>query len=522
MMMAQPQTTDSSGVDHFKQTIIEVVNTLLDNFYEANPQSKAFGSSYDVRDEEDSSILVGRENGADGAESDCGFDYFYRRFRPLEDGRVASQEYHYIYGEYGWSNSVALSDNAPVIRQLFEEAVESDYLTGADLERFDASVEEMEQKLVEWRESFDLEAVAELFIDRDEETLRDLLVTSDEDGRVVWSLLNSKDADGNVVENESLEIPVVSEEDALMLVRAVRTYVERDGTVKEQPYGAVVGYDDTPERFFIHRLRSDTDLRDEETVWTPELVKEKMGFDAHWWEVDLDDLPFETVIRMQGDLALVRHEYGAELEAFTTEQLRSEKTRRVGDYNDRVREECSDLIEHEDVSISERTGAVRVYADDTDSLKALQDDVAIAEERVRELQDNRGISRLTWQRRQEIVEDIILDRAFQATFVDDEVDAGEFVEQAKQQIRQRFDQTNRQVNAVLGNHTVALGSVQEHPNRFWGDSGTQAAYIAPEGQDALAHILHDEHQDQQVVLEPGVYEFRFLNGFEDQFWMANT
>jgi hypothetical protein len=35
----------------------------------------------------------------------------------------------------------------------------------------------------------------------------------------------------------------------------------------------------------------------------------------------------------------------------------------------------------------------------------------------------------------------------------------------------------------------------------------------------MMFVIHDEHEDKQVTLGPGVYTFAFLDGYEDEWWM---
>jgi hypothetical protein len=508
--------------EQFRAVVAELANALLDEFYADVPNANAYGAGYDASGERRSTWYLGREHGADGAENeDVGFDFLYRKFvDTTSDGRP-EEENEYVFGRYGWMNSSELLDERGRLRQLFEDAVSEGYLDEEDLEQFDDTANESQQALREWREQFSLADVAELFHEEDEETLRDLLAHGDEEGRVVWSLLNSKDADGEVMSNP-LETPVISEEHALMLVRAERTYVE-DGESKSYPYAAVVGYDDTPERFFVHRLESDPEIRDPNTEWSVEKIKSKMGFDAHLWEVETENLPKDNVVRVQGDLAVIRHDYEEVLQEYVEEELEDTCDEIAAEYAGEFFEHHPQYEEHEAVHASafEHGYSFRVNdraVDGTDELKELQDALDIDEETVRaRMRDD--WKQLTAKRRRTLIDEILSERLVEWSLQQDDTTLAELSEEVEAKARASFTDTAQQVNDVHGNHTVILGSVCEHPDPMFGDDDTLAGYVVPEGEKATGYVIHDEHNNQELTLAPGVYSFRFLSGYEDQWWM---
>ena len=518
--MMEPMTAGVDGTEverNFHEVIVDLTNELLDDYYESHPSSSAFGADYDAPEgEANGSYFVGRENGADGAEDDIGFDYFYRRFRDLETRREESE---YIYGKYGWMDINDLADETNLLRQVFEEAVEDGHLNDGALGRFDAATEALADGLRSVREEYDLGDIANLIRNHEIDTLRSLLGHGEEESRTIWQLLFSKDEDGDHMENP-VTVPVISEVDRLMFVRTDRYYYDDHEGGKWYAYGAVIGYDDTPERFFVHRLPSDPDLRDEETEWTIDLVKEKMGFDDNLHEVG-ENMPHGRRVRLQGDLAVIRHDYDDALAEQTRREFDSIRSEHGSEYVEEFAEAHPSYRETEGVHTYTHRVNVRVTVHDTDGLKQLQDELDIDEEAVREEQERRDISRLTAKRRNEIVTDLLEDRIYRWCCDRAGVSEGEMRADAERAATDSFEDEQPQINAVIGNHTLLMSNGVRHPRgRRFGNDETREALVVPD--EATLFVIHDEHDDKQLTLGPGVYEFRFLQGYEDEWWMSGN
>lgn len=517
MISEKPIRDGAEEVEAFRSTIVEVANKLLDEWYEQKSCSlnskNSFTAEYNgFGEDSDGLYIIGRENGAKGANDEVGFDYFYRK---PADG--AGNEY--VYGNYGWMNEPELEDEIRYLRQLFEQAVERDFLDDKSLHRFESAVDIFNSTMKLAREQYNLSDIEELLYEHDIDSLRRVLATDDEEGRVIWQMLFSKDESDNVIENP-IEVPVVSEQDQLMFIRTERYYHE-DGNSKHYAYGAVIGYDDTPERFFVHRIESDKNLRDSSFNWTVKDVKSKMGFHSNLHEHDVENLPYGRPIRVQGDLVVIRREY----QSIKENEIERRFQRKIADILTEWNGSLSHISEHDKLrakshvssnASGKRTG-VNVYINGTDKLKSLQDDLGIEEKTVRTEQSKQDWDRLTSSRRKDIIEYILTQQRFKQACED----LGTTREQVRSEVVQdteyALNNVRNQSNEVIGNHVVILGGASRNTGMSSGD--TRAAYIVPERADGF--VIHDEHDDKRLALGPGGYEFRFLDGFEDEWWMNN-
>ncbi|RLM68558.1 hypothetical protein [Halorubrum sp. Atlit-26R] len=516
-----PTRTADDVAEQLHDEIAAVTNELLDAYYEAKPYSNAFGEEYEgVGTNPDGTVFIGREDGADGADDPLGFDYFSIKHPDTDPDSRQTDETHYVYGKYGWMDLNDLVEWESALNDVFEAAAADGYLSDAAAERVDAAFEATRETLRDVREQYDLSDVAAFIHDHEIDTLRDLLGHGEEENRVLWQLLFSKDEEGDTFENP-IEVPVISERDQMMLVRTERYYYdEYDDEGEHYAYAAVIGYDDTPERFFVHRLSSDPDVRDDDTEWTAELVREKMGFDANLSEVNTSeddrlDLPYGQRVRVQGDLTIVRHD----VEAARAERVESieQSTRRslFRDHSDAFAEAHPEWDDHEEVSAG--SYRVRVYSEVTDELKEIQGTLGISEEAVRDEQDARGYGRLSAKRRREIVTDLAMEKAAGWAVGQSDQTAASIREEAVEQAEEEYAPDGQQ-NEVIGNHTVILGGASEAPERTkWLDGNNRAAFVVED--EGMMFVIHDEHGDKQVMLGPGVYTFAFLDGYEDEWWM---
>ena len=504
--------------------LLAIVTDLLDAYYGEKPHANAFGCGYDAPNTEpDGRVIIKRAD-------DDSVKFIARFHLDPEDPR-GEDEAHWVYGHAGWMSPPELLDEREYLIQMVDDAIEREYLDEDHRDWFEEAFDRLADALQTTREETSLHDIADLFEAHETETLRTLLVSGDEEGRVVWQLLHSTDENGDVIDNE-VEVPVVSEDHELMFVRAERYFYHehREPDGKHYAYGAVIGIDDTDEVFFVHRLESDPDLRDPETEWTVGLVKEKMGFDMNLDEWVEAGKPHDVIVRAQGDLAFRRADYRSKVwehyetayenarQRLVSEQLpsgfRRDDTERTA-LQESIDEAFGDV---DDLYVSSSSFRVSAHPDDTDALQELQDELDIAEETVRGEQERRGIQRLTAKRRGEIIEGIIRDRIVEWACEFDGASGEALQEEADDEATAAFDAEDTQVNLVLGNHTVVMGPAREHPNpQYVREHNCLAAVVVP--NEATTLVWHDEHDNVDETAPQGVYEFQFLDGFEDAWWM---
>lgn len=106
-----------------------------------------------------------------------------------------------------------------------------------------------------------------------------------------------------------------------------------------------------------------------------------------------------------------------------------------------VRSDYAKKIADEAEQVSNRYGArISINADETDELKALQDTLDIAEDHIREMQDDADLQRLHPSRRAEFVKEILEARMDERADEQLEAEADEIQLQAREQVEALFDQ----------------------------------------------------------------------------------
>lgn len=499
--------------ENLHNTLLEILNSLLDTYYDEHPLSNAYGSdSHDPDIGPRGSWFIGRADGSQGAESERGIDYAYRVHPgdPTERG----DEKNYLVGKYGWMDANEFLDLSDDLGGVLEEAAESGFISEDEVETYYDSIEEFEETLNDIRQDIPLNIIAEHIHEHNNDILQTLLGLDEEDSRVIWMLQFSKDEDGDIIENE-IETPVI--EDGLMFARTERYYAPDD---KWSAFGVVIGYDDTPAGLFVHRLQWDRDLGNPDFEWTLGAIKEKMGFDLDYDKIPSTEIPFDTTVRLQGDVSLTRRDFTTVMWEYYDETLKENKNSFLREYNTEITEAHEEIVDHDNIYVSQRSPSrINVRLDETDELKSLQEDINIDEEDVREEQEHRGYSRLTAKRRKEIIEYFIKERFLQWGYENiSEADEEEIEVETELYTRTQFNDTQDQVNLVIGNHAVVLGPALEHPDRdYTRERDCIEAIVVPD--EATGFIWHDEHQNKKVRLPKGIYEFNFLQGHEEQWWM---
>lgn len=373
----------------------------------------------------------------------------------------------------------------------------------------DSAITTMKNELTSLRESAEtVQSVMELsdLVDGIKNGHSDLcaigICDDEEDKDSIWKMFNCS-AEGKGLQDTRRHIHFQNED--IALVEVERWYNEWYSVAY------VVGNDDGDTPFFIHRLRNAEEV-DEIDEWTPEKVYNLMGFDANY---DSDEIEADTRYRVQGDVYFEQRNLDEELREVVDTYGRNVA-------GNAVKEHAENFLEIQNASalftvntfISTRMNRterepVLHWAEEfsTDEMKEIQDDLNISEDRVREEQENRGWGRLSQNRRRTIVRDLFEERLFQWVEQTQEVDVSQVREEAEQEQREQYEDTQASCPITLGNHLLNIRNATIHPNstrRLEED----IEVVVPE--ETQLYVLHDEHNSKILTLPRGIYTFGFL------------
>lgn len=325
----------------------------------------------------------------------------------------------------------------------------------------------------------------------------------EEDKDSVWKMFNCTAPDG--LQSTKRNIKFTNE--SIALVEVERWYNNEWYSV-----AYVVGADDGDTPFFIHRLQSADEVT-ETDEWTAEEVYDLMGFDCN---LDSDEIGYGTRYRVQGDVYFERRELQSEKEEFAEVHAKNTVRDAVQEYADEFLEEQG-LSEYFSVNTyirnhlnSNEEDVLLRWQEDygTDTLKDLQEDMNIPEDKVRQMQDQREWNRLSQKRRRTIIRDILEERLFQWANQQYGVSVDELWDDALEEQRNEFENPEASCPITLGNHLLNIRSALIHPNstrRLEED----IEVVVP--QETQLYVLHDEHNSKIVTLPEGVYTFGFLD-----------
>lgn len=443
-------------------------------------------------------------------ESDSGVSWsrFTKTSRRQKDKKT------YFVSDYGRPSMHAVLDLIGEFEEFYQQAITSGYLEDpCPDEEFSLQnttigtlVWELEGALEDVRQTATLEDLKAAILNHDEDAVKTLLVSDEDDSKSVYKMLTYwKD---NKPQDTEIDIPV--ENSTIMLVRATRYYQPED---KYYPVGYVVGYDDTDDPFFIHRLNSTKRLRDEDHEWTITELREEMGFEVDLSEYgdEESEIQFDRVYRAQGDLSLQRGCLEERRETYENSLYWDERETQQKAYHDEWIESVAPT--HPDVSYTSATGKkysqklqinIRTSTD-TEGLKTLQSELSIDEDSVREIQnEHEEWKQLTAKRRKIAIEEVL--RQQFRNWVEPYLPLDEIETTVEEKMRENWD-TTRQINLVVGNHLCILSDATVHPNS--NPRIVPIEVLVPE--ECELFIIHDEHQQKKFKLSQGSYNFDFLD-----------
>lgn len=476
-----------------------------------------------------------------GLDSSGDVDYVYWKWFSTQENE---SEYTYFCDNGVWDISL-LRGRSELVRQILEVlehmGSRTDFIsTPPEIERYNNLQQELDSKIQKERRLYGIDDIINLVLDADFQTLKSVIAPDGNDIQEFWKLLFSRQ-DGSVVEND---IEVLYNDDRIALFRTLRSY-ESNGRV--YPFVLVTGIDDTPDRFFVHRLPRCHMTDDEDWDWSKQDIRNIMGF-----EVDYNDIngiiPRDKITRIQGNLRIIpedTHEnrrYCSKKIANVLEQsivslMQSEYLGSL-EYSFNQDGWQPEISAPRTVNMS-TDGKDTIHIADSDTtpeVRSYQEKLEIKESEVRKRQKQRDIGRLSARLRHEIISDIFYDNAlswvldnrnldeitkkltdsiFHTSQVDsqvpeliDELSKQGIREAAEQHVDEIFNDT-RQVNMRFENHIVIAGSAVSYPLPNNLQSRIRLDKIIVPDESRLL-IEHDEHNTRIYKLLEGVYEFRYL------------
>ncbi len=533
------------------------IHSILENLFTSLVNSKSideegtFNLNYRGGDDV-GKWIAGRNN------SSTGIDYVYRQRYNNQD---TEPDKIYLYSnDYGWSNIGVLLGEQDIILGLCQWVNRHVNNINMDYEsKLENAFEDIEDERRKFRKDLSLHDIINAINTYNFEFLRDSVAPEGEDAVEFWKLLYSYDSDREIIDND---VSIEYMDENIFFARSVRQYIDGDEK-KVYPMGLIVGYDDTPDSFFVHRIERDNDLDNPNFVWELNNIRDKMGFDVDYTDLDTNNVPLNCRTRLQGNLCVIPHDYENEKNLYFNEVVHELKKYVYCMYNDLYYTDELDIDENviygansllhtsgQELSILNKPS--------TNELKQFQNKLKISEDEIREEQKNRNIERLSSNLRGEIITDIHLDKFCDWLFENCSIEQRKRYENsefgtglpreyvsARFSVKDRCDELrnvalnyeleikrstihklaekevnkvfnpNGQCNLILGNHSVVIGSAQIHPsptsvNRL--DNLALEKIIVP--QDTTVMIGHDEHKARIYTFSKGVYEFRFLEGLD--------
>lgn len=495
-------------------------------------------------DNERGKWIVGRN------ESNEGLDYVYRqRFnnRDTESNKV------YLYSDkYGWCNIGLLLGQEEIILGL-AQWVDLHLNNKKDYEsKLEKEFDNIRSELQNYRNNLVLNDIITAIKSYDFNFLRDYVAPEGDDAAEFWKLLYSYDKNNDIIEND---ISIEYKDENIFFVRSIRQYINNNSK-KIYPMGLVIGYDDTPDSFFVHRIERDDDLDNDNFTWNLNTVRNKMGFDIDYTDLKTNEIPINCRTRLQGNLCVVPYDYNYEKNKYY-EKVISElklfsyciykKLYYINELNIDDIYNLNNLLYHRGSNISIKGKP------STDELKNLQAKLNISEKEVRKEQKSRNIKRLSANLRGKIIIDIHIDKFCDWLFNDcvislrkkyennlnrnyehvalnfditeicnkfnenafnykSEITRSTIHKLAEKEVNKTFN-PQEQCNIIFGNHSVMFGLGQIHPSStsidvF--DNLSLEKVIVPEKTTVI--LGHDEHKSRIYTFPRGVYEFRFLDG----------
>lgn len=301
---------------------------------------------------------------------------------------------------------------------------------------------------------------------------------------------------------------IVYQDDEYICVRSTRAYA-RHGWYHMV---LVFGVDELP---WVHRLLHDMNFEDNTYVWTREQILRKMRFDK---SIKSDSESFtwknRETVRIQGDLSIMKlQSLDEHLDNVRTSQARDAEWDFHRKFNEEISKEHENDVQHFDGVMNEVRGITRDIITHPEGYEGgALDQIRLKEIRVqynlRRVRYDFMESQLRWMKDMELRR--IVDVEARSQGIEKKQ------KDAKAKAERMFDTgylpglraKQKQMNLRAGNHLIVIEKVYAFDPDKWG--GINDDILVVEEGGTLCYTIHDEHQNKQIILAPGRYEFTLL------------
>lgn len=349
------------------------------------------------------------------------FSYAYRIKFQDEDDSIPDKVFWYS-DDAGSERASVLMAEQTLIDRFVNFLNKEEYISDDQMLKIQELFEELEIARTQGQSRYSIRDVANLIEDADLDSLQNFISSESHSDVELWKLLFSRTKDGDVIENNPT-VEYIDED--MVFARAERQYHSGDEH-NEYPFGILIQRtEDQDGRFHIHRMRRNKMLDDRAHEWDKEDVMSSLGADIDWPDLTQNSIPSEHSIRLTPNYIIDPLPYQSVRRSHMNNIYKAIQRCLESLYGNFYLDELQADLSNQAVV---QTNRITVQSDaTTQEIKNIQDQLNIEEEKVRKVQNRRGIGRLSSGLRGEIVTDI-----FRANF------CGWLVGQSQHQI-QKYD-----------------------------------------------------------------------------------
>lgn len=341
-------------------------------------------------------FVIGRENGEE-------LTYAYRLLFSNQDDESKPDRIYWYTSETGFSNlALIMSEKEAILKSLgFWNATKQERVEPIP-EIFD-SIDETRSRI---RSRLDMEDVKDMLFSHNKQDLQNIVANNSNDSLLFWKLLFSKNGDGDVVEND---INIVFSTDDRLVARSERTYHNGE-QVRRYPMAVLVEKRTEGSQFYIHRLVRNDIMDNKNRSWSEEDVLRTFGCDRDLVISNKDSIsPEDGRVRVAHDTILDGRDYKSEMIRYRSHIFDSISVLLYDTYGDNFADRF-DIPRNFRLITHMSTDGMRKDFRSKPDIRDVQSSLDIPEEDVRRVQESRNIGRLSNNLRQNIVQDLYLER----------------------------------------------------------------------------------------------------------------